>query len=73
MGGVGSGSFLRKVVVKDYEATGAPIAHNVAFPKYMLHVMHNKFSNYNKFSKYIAYIYRICSIWQTCSKKNAFL
>ena len=25
--------------MKDYEATGAPRAHNVAFPRYMLHVM----------------------------------
>ena len=28
--------------MKGYEATGAPRAHNVAFPRYMLHVMHKK-------------------------------
>ena len=28
--------------MKDYEATGAPRAHNVAFPRYMLHVMQKK-------------------------------
>ena len=49
---MGPGSFRRKVVVKDYEATGPPIAHNVAFPRYMLHVMHKKFSNYNKLMHY---------------------
>ena len=38
--------------MKDYEATGAPRAHNVAFPIYMLHVMHKKFSNYNKLMHY---------------------
>ena len=38
--------------MKDYEATGASRAHNVAFPRYMLHVTHKKLSNYNKLLHY---------------------
>ena len=42
--------------MKDYEATGAPRAHNVAFPRYMLHVMHKKISNYNKLMHYAIFM-----------------
>ena len=42
--------------MKDYEATGAPRAHNVAFPIYMLHVMHKKFSNYNELMHYASFV-----------------
>ena len=38
--------------MEDYEATRAPRAHNVAFPRYMPHVMHKKISNYNKLMHY---------------------